>query len=244
VVLGRGTGNTDTQDSPRPELGGSHHLSPYSILYASPRGPHPNGFLSRDSQVGVPKLQQLGLSQLWGRITSCADLRLQCGLKQSCSPRWDFSNSMLHVACTQGNRVDSRLLVVGSQIVNLTPSLSFAHNLCFKCPNEQCEPILDIYTSISFQWYKELLKARSFNPCNGALKIRESFRDSNSQHGSSLGSVRVHHTLCTPGSMWSAPWSPSWPATLQPVALVVSPRLGLRQFWIDGLQNWLNDAPH
>jgi hypothetical protein len=99
---------------------------------------------------------------------------------------------MWHVVCSQVNRVDSRLLVVGSQIANLTPGLSFAHNLCFRCPNERCEPILDIYTSIAFQLYKELLKARRFDPCNCALKIWESFRDSNSQHGSSLGSVRVH----------------------------------------------------
>jgi hypothetical protein len=67
------------------------------------------------------------------------------------SPHQELSNDMSHVACTQGNRVDSRLLVVGSQTANLTPGLSFAHNLCFKCPNEQCEPILDIYTSIYFQ---------------------------------------------------------------------------------------------
>ncbi len=56
------------QDKPRatvnslysPWLGleGSHHLPPYSIFCAIPRGPHPNGFLSRDSQVGVPKLSQ------------------------------------------------------------------------------------------------------------------------------------------------------------------------------------------
>jgi hypothetical protein len=50
LVLGRATGNPDTQDSPRPGLGGSHHLPPYNILYTSPRGPHPNGFLSWDSQ--------------------------------------------------------------------------------------------------------------------------------------------------------------------------------------------------
>ncbi len=36
-------GNTDTQDSPQPGLGGSHHLPPYSILCASPWGLHPNG---------------------------------------------------------------------------------------------------------------------------------------------------------------------------------------------------------
>ncbi len=44
LVLGRATGNMDTQDSPRPELGGSHHLPPYSILCTFPRSLHPNGF--------------------------------------------------------------------------------------------------------------------------------------------------------------------------------------------------------
>jgi hypothetical protein len=51
----------DSQDSPQPRLGGSHHLPPYSILCASPWGPHPNGILS---QVGVSKFPQLGLSRL------------------------------------------------------------------------------------------------------------------------------------------------------------------------------------
>jgi hypothetical protein len=139
--------------------------------------------LSRDSQVGVPKFHQLGLSQLWGRITSCADLWSQCGLKKSCNPFWDLSNDMSHAACTQGNRVNSWLLVAGSQIANLTPGHSFGHNLCFRCPNEQWEPILDIYTSTAFQWYKKIFKGSSFDPWNCALKIRESFRDSNSQHG-------------------------------------------------------------
>ncbi len=138
------------------------------------------------------KFQQLRLLQLWRRITSCVNLWLWRGLKQSCSPRWEISNGMLHVACTQGNRVDSWLLVVGSQTTNLTPSLSFGHNLCFRCPNGQCEPILDIYTSIALQWYKEKFKARIFDPWNCAQKIWESFWDSNSQHGSSLVNVRVH----------------------------------------------------
>jgi len=30
--------NTDSQDSPQPKLGGSHHLPPYSIFCAWPRG--------------------------------------------------------------------------------------------------------------------------------------------------------------------------------------------------------------
>jgi hypothetical protein len=50
--------NTDSQDSPRPGLGGSHHLPPYNILYAWPRGQHPNVILSQDR---VPKFPKLGL---------------------------------------------------------------------------------------------------------------------------------------------------------------------------------------
>jgi hypothetical protein len=169
----------DSQDSPQPRLGGSHHLPPYSILCASPWEPHPNGFLSRASQV-FPKSPQLGFPQLWGRITLCVNLRLQWGLKQSYSPCQEICNSMSHVACSRGNKVDSRLLVVGSQIVNLSRGLSFGHNLCFRCPNGWCEPILDIYASINFQWYKELFEAMGFDPCNCALKIRESIWESKS----------------------------------------------------------------
>ncbi len=68
----------------------------------------------------------------------------------------------------------------------------FCHNLCFRCPNGSCKPILDIYVLISFQWYKKLFEPMCFDPCNCALKIQESIWDSNSHNGSSLGSVRVH----------------------------------------------------
>ncbi len=141
LVLGRATGNTDTQDSPRPGLEGSHHLPPYSILCTSPRGPHPNGFLSRDSQVGVPKSLRLGLSQLWGAITLCVNLWLKWGLKKSCSLHRDLFNGMLHAIWTHGNWVDFWLLVVRSQIANLIPGPSFRHNLCFRCPNGRCKTI-------------------------------------------------------------------------------------------------------
>jgi hypothetical protein len=187
-VLGWATGNLDTQDSPRPELGGSHHLSPYSILCASPWGPHPNGFLSRDSHL----FPHMGLLQIWERIISCAYLRLRWVLKQSCNPCQELSNSMSHITCTQGNRVNSRFLMVGSQTANLTPNLSFGHNLCFKCPNEQCKPILD-NASIVFQWYKKKFEATNFDSYNRALKIREF----NSQPRSLLGSVRVHSLTLT-----------------------------------------------
>ncbi len=60
-------------------------------------------------------------------------------------------NNMLHVAYTQRNWVYSRLLVIENQTTNLTRGLSLGHNLCFKCPNGRCEPILNIYVSINFQ---------------------------------------------------------------------------------------------
>jgi hypothetical protein len=57
---------------------------------------------------------------------------------------------MSHATCMQGNRGDSRLLVVENQIANLISDPSFGHNLCFKCPNGSCEPILDIYVPRDF----------------------------------------------------------------------------------------------
>jgi hypothetical protein len=150
-VLGRATGNTDTQDSPRLGLGGSHHLPPYSILYDSPRSPHPNGYFSRDSRVGIPKSRQMGLPRIWSPITLRADLGSQCGLKQSCSSYRELFNAVSHSRIGHREEVDSRLLVVGSQTGSSTPGPSFGHNLCFRRLNEQCEPILDIYASRDFQ---------------------------------------------------------------------------------------------
>jgi len=92
----------------------------------------------------------------------------------------------------QGNRVDSRLLVVGSQTTNLTPDLSFGHNLCFRYPNGSCEPILNIYISIFFQWYKEFFNPLSFWPLQSLFEHPRVHWDSNSQGGSSLGSAKVH----------------------------------------------------
>jgi hypothetical protein len=83
---------------------------------------------------------------------------------------------MSHVICTQGNRVDSRLLVVGSQTANLTPGPSFAHNLCCRCWNGSCEAIFDSYASRPFQRYKHHFKARCFGPCNRVLSFWESRR--------------------------------------------------------------------
>jgi len=179
--------------------------------------------------MGVPKLSKLGLSWLWGAITLRADLSLRWSLKQSYSPCWELSNRMLHIIYMHRNRVDSWLLVVGSQIANLTLGLSFGHNLCFRSPNGQCEPILDINIPRAFQWYKELLKPLSFDPCNCPLKIWESTGTPTPKVELPWG-VRVHSLTPshTPRSMLCDSRLPSWLATLQTLALVASPRLGLR----------------
>jgi len=119
------------------------------------------------------KFLKLGLLQFWRPIALCADLSLKLGLKQSCSPHWDLSNNIWHVTYTQGNQGESWLLVVESQIGNFTPDLSFGHNLCFKCPNGSCEPILDIYVSRTLWWYKKIFNPMNFVPCNHPLKIRK-----------------------------------------------------------------------
>jgi len=45
---------------------------------------------------------------------------------------------------------------------------------CFSCLNGSCEPILDIYVSIAFQWYKKLLEPLGFDACNRSLNIWKS----------------------------------------------------------------------
>jgi len=148
-----------------------HHLPPYNILCVSPPHLHPNGTFSRDSQSGVPKLFRFGLPGLWAFITFRPKLGLGRGLKQSCSSLRELSKNVSHFTCTHRDRINSQLLVVGSQIASLIPSPSFDHNLCYICPNGSCEAILDIYTSRPFQRYKKHLNERCFDPCNRALSF-------------------------------------------------------------------------
>ncbi len=166
----------DSLDLPQPEFGGSHHLHPYSIFCVHPRHPHSNGFLSRDSQDGIPKLPQFGLPRLWKLIIPSSNLRLKWSLKQTCSSPQELLNGVSHFTCTHRGRVDSWLLVVESQTASLTPNPSFDHNLCYRCPNDSCEAILDIYTLRPFQQYTEHLNARFFDPYHRVLNFRESRR--------------------------------------------------------------------
>jgi hypothetical protein len=91
-----------------------------------------------------PEIVPVGVPILWELITPDFRVRSQRGLDQSCSSRQELCNAGLHSQIGHWEEVDSRLLVVGSQTASLTPGPSFCHNLCFRYPNEQCEPILDI----------------------------------------------------------------------------------------------------
>jgi hypothetical protein len=109
---------------------------------------------------------------------------------------------MWHATCTQGNRGDYQLLVVGNQIGNVTPDPSFGHNLCFKCPNGSCKPILDIYIPRTFQWYKYFFSSICFDPCNCSLKIWKSIGIPIPKMGTHLGVWKFIPSLSyTPGSM-------------------------------------------
>jgi hypothetical protein len=180
--------------------------------------------------MGVLKFPNLRLPWLWVPITFSANLRLIWGLKQSCSPHRNFFNNMWHATYTQGHRIDSQLLVVGSQIGNLTPGLSFDDNLCFRCSNGLCEPISNIYIPRAFQWYKERLNPKKNYPCNHSLKIRESTGTLTPKMGVPLGvwGFIPSHPFTLSGTGNETLGLPSWPTLLQALALVVSPRLGLR----------------
>jgi hypothetical protein len=155
-----------------------------------------------------PKFPKLELPQLWRPITSYVDIWLKWGLKQSCSSCRELLNDMQHNTFTQVNQGNSRILVVGSQIGNLTSSLSFGHNLCFKYPNGSCGHILNIYIPRAFQLYNELFNHMRFDPLQLPYEGLGVHQQSNSQSGSSFGSVGVHClTLSyTPGSMKCDSW--------------------------------------
>jgi len=186
--------------------------------------------LSQDSQVGVSKLPRLELPWFWGAITLHENLWWRWGLNQNCSPLRELSKGISHITCTQVNRVDFWFLMVGNQIANSTPGCSFGHNLCFKCSNGWYKPILDIYVPRTFPWYKELFKPLSFDPYNHPLKIQESTETPTPNVGIPLGvwGGIPSHFLTLPRACGMTPGFPFWPVTLQPIALVVSPGLGLQ----------------
>jgi hypothetical protein len=186
--LGVGTshGHFGPRDTPRPgpreyattilpivysaTLGGTH-----ARVSLFPGTPGTTGLESRNCPEIVPG----GVPGLWELITPDCKVWSRRGLNQTCSPRRDLSNDVSHSRFGGREKVDSRLLVVGSQTASLTPGPSFAHNLGYRCSNDQCEAIFYIYASRPFQWHQEHFNERFFVRCCRALNIRESRRTPN-----------------------------------------------------------------
>jgi hypothetical protein len=192
--------NMNSQDLALPKLRGSHHLPPYSIFYASHGACTQMSFCFGTPKFGVLKFLKL-------------------------EPH-DFGEYVAHHLHTS---TSGWLLVVDSQIDNLTFDPSFGHNLCFKYPNGSCEPILDIYVSRAFYWYKELFNPMGFDPCNRPLNIWKSIKTPAPKVGAHLGmcGFNLSHSPTLPGAQNVTFKLHSWPTPLQALALVVSPRLGL-----------------
>jgi hypothetical protein len=164
-VLGQATG-TSTHKTHHGLDSGEATTFPHIIFSAPLR----RGYIQMTLFPGTPKLESrncpetvpVGVPGLRELITPDCRVRSQRGLNQSCSSLWKLSNALSHSQFGCQDEVDSWLLVVGNQTANLTPDPSFAHNLGFTCPNDQCEAILDIYTSKPFQWHQEHPNARCF----------------------------------------------------------------------------------
>ncbi len=107
--LGVGTshGQLDSLDSSRPELGGSHHLPPYSILCNSPSRLHPNGSFSRDSQVGVPKLSRNCPGRSPGTL-GAHNSRLQSRIATRSRPKLYFSSRSFQRRVALSNQMSGR----------------------------------------------------------------------------------------------------------------------------------------
>jgi hypothetical protein len=60
-----------------------------------------------------PEIVPARLPELWTAITPDYRVQSRRGLNQSCSPRWDLSNAMLHSWIGHREEVNSWLLVVG-----------------------------------------------------------------------------------------------------------------------------------
>ncbi len=154
LVLGQATGTSDHKTHHGPDSGDATTI-PHIVYSATLRG----GYIQMALFPGTPKLESRncpetvpgGVPGLWELITPDYEIGSRRGLNQSCSPRRDLSNDVLHSPFGGRESIDSRLLVVGSQTASLTPGPSFAHNLGDRCPNGRCEAIFDIYTSRPFQ---------------------------------------------------------------------------------------------
>ncbi len=83
-----------------------------------------------------------------------------------------------------------------------------------------------------FSMINEFFNPMGLEPCNRFLQVQESIGTPTPKVGAHLGvwGFIPSHSLTFPGAWDVTPELPSWSAPLQALALVVSPRLGLRQY--------------
>jgi hypothetical protein len=150
--------------------------------------------------VGILKLPKLGFPQLWGPITLYENLWFRWGLEQSYSLCQELSNGISHATFMQGNWDNSRFLVIGSRIANLTPGPSFGHNV-FQMSKWVMQTHFKHLCFNSFQMVWKTLRAIGFWPLQSLSEHSGVHWDFNSRSERSFGSVRVHSlTLSfTPG---------------------------------------------
>jgi hypothetical protein len=104
----------------------------------------------------------------------------------------DFSNRVSHTPIRNHLTPALRGFVVGSQILNLTPDLSFDHNSCISSLNEQCKGTFGIYTLRPFQWYLEGPIWCFFSFLIKVLNIRDSHTNATPKMRVHLGIIRLH----------------------------------------------------
>jgi hypothetical protein len=113
----------------------------------------------------------------------------------------------------------------------LTFNLYFGHNLCFKCPNGAHFRHLCFNR---FSMIQKTLQIDGFWPLQSPSKNLEVHWVSNSQNGSSLGSVRVHSLtlFCTPGNIRCDSWDSFLAHNLANHCLCCEPKARVVTIWV------------
>jgi hypothetical protein len=105
-------------------------------------GPAPKCHFVPGLPNGSPEISKVGTPVTLGAHNFVCGPSIEMRFKEKLEPSLRAFQRYVarHLHATKLGRFLT--FTVESQIANLTPDLSFGHNLCFKCPNGSCEPIL------------------------------------------------------------------------------------------------------
>jgi hypothetical protein len=185
-VLGQATGTWTHKTHHGPDSGEATTF-PHIVFSPARSG----GYIQMAQILWTPEMESRNCPSRTPETLNGHNSRLQSPIATRSEPKLYSSSRSFqrhsHIQIWGQEEVDSRLLVVGTQTANLTPGPSFAHNGGYRCPNDQCEAIFDIYVSRPFQWHQENTNARCFGPCCRVLNIWESRRTPNPQLFQVLG---------------------------------------------------------